>query len=141
MYRTTIQSPEAALCHLFLHCCLKDGKFSEAEMDDIAAKIVSFGLQRELNIKEELAGYNAYKNTISDETGYLQFLIRMIVPTNDFALYSYCLELGLSDSALDFSEKSLFKNLGDVLELTEAEQSTIQKLMVQRKVVQTQQFF
>ena len=141
MYRTTIQSPEAALCHLFLHCCLKDGKFSETEMDDVSSKIVSFNLQHELNIKQELIHYNTYKDTISDEIAYLQFLVKMIVPTNDLALYSYCLELGLSDSSLDFSEKNLFKNLGEVLELTETEQSTIQKLMVQRKVVQTQQFF
>jgi len=67
--------------------------------------------------------------------------MKLINPPNEAALYSYCLELGVSDSTLDASEKKLFEVLGNVLKLTDEEQSIIQKLMVQRKVVKTNKFF
>lgn len=141
MYDTLIQEPDKALSHLFLHCCFKDGKFTEAEIDDISAKFVALSLHKDLNFKQELQEYRTYKDLIDNETSYLQHLIKLINPTNEAALYSYCLELALSDASLDVSEKKLFDTLGTILELTGEEQNTIQKLMVQRKVVETNRFF
>ncbi len=141
MYESRIQTADVALCHLFLHCCFKDGEFTELEVDDVSAKFVTLGLHKDLNFKDELANYKSYKNTISDETLYLQYLAKIINPTNEAALYSYCLELGLSDATLDASEKNLFEKLGSVLQLEEQDQDAIQKLMVQRKVVETNKFF
>jgi hypothetical protein len=141
MYTTVVKTSDIALCHLFLHCCFKDGQFTEAEIDEVSGKFVELGLNKDLNFKDQLHNYKLYRNTITDEANYIKFLIQLINPTNEAALYSYCIELGLSDSSFDFSEKKLMETLGTVLELNESEQSIIQKLMVQRKVVETQKFF
>ena len=141
MYDTLIQTPDAALCHLFLHCCFEDGQFTEEEIDNVSGKFVALGLHKDLNFKKELSEYRSYKPAIQNEEAYLQYLIKLINPTNDAALYSYCLELALSDNALDISEKKLFERIGSILQLDEQEQNTIQKLMVQRKVVETNKFF
>jgi hypothetical protein len=76
-----------------------------------------------------------------NEKDYLQYLLKLLNPTNEAALYSYCVELGLSDAALEFEETKMLETLGSLLGLDEAEQNTIQKLMVQRKVVESQKFF
>ena len=141
MYDTLITTSDAAVCHLFIHCCFKDGEFKQTEIDEAADKFVSLELHKELNFKNELHNYRAYRNMIEDETKYLEYLIKLINPTNETALYSYCLELCLSDSQLDASENKLFETLGDILQLNEQEQSTIQKLMIQREVVKTNKFF
>lgn len=142
MYQTHINSTETAVCHLFLHCCFKDGEFTEAEIDEVAEKFTRLDLQKNLNFKDELRQYRAYRETIiTTETDYLQYLVKLINATNEFALYSYCLELSLSDAALEFTEKKFLETLGALLDINEAEQSAVQKLMVQRKVVETQKFF
>lgn len=142
MYQPYIKSPDTALCHLFLHCCFKDGEFTEAEIDEVAEKFTKLDMQKSLNFKDELREYRSYRETIiTSEQAYLQHLVKLINATNEFALYSYCAELSLSDAALEFTEKKFLENLGSLLEIDEAEQSIIQKLMVQRKVVETQKFF
>ncbi len=141
MYDKVVTTTDKAVCHLFIHCCFKDDVFVEAEVDEAAQKFVALDMHRNLNFKEEVKNYKAYKAYITDEKEYLQYLIRLISPAGEAALYSYCLELGVSDSALDPSEKKLFEMLGNILGLTAEEQSIIQKLMVQREVVKTNKFF
>ncbi|SRR6266540_1667947 len=141
MYDTLITTPDAALCHLFIHCCFKDGEFKKAEIDEAADKFVLLELHKELNFKDEIHKYKSYRNAIEDEAKYLEYLIKLINPTNEAALYSHCLELCLSDSQLDASENKLFETLGNILQLTEEEQNTIKKLMIQREVVKTNKFF
>src|SRR5215213_7671079 len=99
MYKDYVTTQEEALCHLFFHCCLKDGVFEEAELNQVSERIVSLGLRSTLNIKEEVIHYTTYSPSITDETAYLQHLTKLINPVNDLALYSYCLELMLSDSS------------------------------------------
>ncbi|HEY6976841.1 MAG TPA: TerB family tellurite resistance protein [Chitinophagaceae bacterium] len=141
MYKTLITTPDVALCHLFIHCCFKDGEFKQAEIDLAADKFVSLALHKELNFKNEIQNYKLYRDKITDEVKYLEYLIKLINPTNEAALFSHCLELCLSDSQLDASENKLFETLGTVLQLPEQEQNAIKKLMVQRQVVKTNKFF
>jgi hypothetical protein len=141
MYGTLITTPDVALCHLFIHCCFKDGKFTQTEIDLAADKFVLLELHKELNFKDEILKYKSYRNAIEDETEFLAHLVKLINPTNDSALYSHCLELCLSDAQLDTSENKLFEILGHVLQLTEEEQNIIKKLMIQREVVKTNKFF
>lgn len=141
MYSEFIQTPDKALAHLFLHICFKDGNFSEAEVDNVSDKFVKLGLQKGLNFKDEVINHKSFHASIVDETQFVEDLIRQINPVNDLALYSYCLDLGLSDNTLGFAEESLMLIIATVLNIDAAQKETITKLMVQRQVVATQQFF
>jgi uncharacterized tellurite resistance protein B-like protein len=141
MYKDYVTTQEEALCHLFFHCCLKDGRFEEPELEQVSAKIVALGLRSNLNIKEEVIHYTTYSATITEETEYLQYLIRLIKPVNDLALYSYCLELMLSDSSFEISEEILTDRIAEALQLEQHERDVIKKLMTQRKVVETDKLF
>ena len=57
MYETLITTSDVALCHLFIHCCFKDGEFKRAEIDVAADKFVSLELHKELNFKNEMRNY------------------------------------------------------------------------------------
>lgn len=138
MYINEVKSQDQALAHLFFHCCLKDGNFDDNEMNEVSAKLVDLGLYKQLDFKAEVLKYRNYKNSISDESAYLQFLVKTITPVNNYALYSYCAELVLSDSNFDLSEETLLKKLASILDISEAEQSVIQKLYAQRKVVKAE---
>jgi len=67
MYTDYITTQDEAVCHLFLHCCFKDGKFLPEEINAAAAKFVDLQIHRDLNFKEELQHYQAYKAFIEDE--------------------------------------------------------------------------
>ena len=54
MYNDYITTQNEAICHLFLHCCYKDGKFSHEEVDSVSAKFVDLQIHKDLNFKEEL---------------------------------------------------------------------------------------
>jgi len=141
MYKTYIDTADKAVCHLFLHCCFRDGNFSEAEIDAVSAKFVALGLQKDLNFKDELVQYRSYKDTVMDERQYIQDLISQINPTSELALYSYCLELGLSDNALEFGEEELLKTIGTVLQIDAPEQEIARKIFLQRQLVAANKFF
>jgi hypothetical protein len=141
MYNTYIDSADKAVCHLFLHCCFRDGSFTEAEIDSVSAKFVTLGLQKDINFKDELVQYRSYRETIADERQYITDLIKQINPTNELALYSYCLELGLSDNTLVFGEEELLKTIGTVLQIDAPEQEVIRKVFLQRQVVAANKFF
>src|SRR4051794_25373677 len=127
MYETLTTTSEVALCHLFIHCCFKDGEFKIEEIDEASEKFVLLELHKNLNFKDEMLKYNSYRNSIEDETEFLQYLIKLINPTNDAALFSHCLELCLSDRQLDTLEDKFFEILGNVLQLSQSEQSIIKK--------------
>ncbi|HVE61654.1 MAG TPA: hypothetical protein VNA26_07540 [Chitinophagaceae bacterium] len=141
MYRDAINTQDEALSHLFFHCCLKDGEFSESEVKAVSEKIVDAGLNRELNFKEEILKYKDYRSFIGDETEYLNFLIKLIRPINELALFSYCIELCLSDASIGVNEGALLSAIGKSLDIDEQNQTIIKNLMVQRKIVDTQKIF
>ncbi len=141
MYKSYVTTQEEAICHLFFHCCLKDDVFKEPELDQVAWKIIGFGLRSELNVKEEMTHYSTYRSNITDETAYLEYLIGLIKPVNELALYSYCLELMLSDSSFDLSEEVLTDKIAGLLSIDEKEREIIKKLITQRRVVEIDKLF
>ena len=111
MYNDYITTQNEAICHLFLHCCYKDGRFSHDEVDTVSQKFVDLQIHKDLNFKEELEHYKAYQVDMPDEEQYLNYIIKLINPVHDLALYSYCVELCLSDGLLSAEEESLLKKI------------------------------
>jgi uncharacterized tellurite resistance protein B-like protein len=140
MFRDYITTQDEAICHLFLYCCFKDGKFSEEEIDAVSQKFVDLQMHRDLNFKEELQHYRTYESELEDETEYLKYIFKLINPVHDLALYSYCVELCLSDSLLSSPEELLLKRIAVILEIEE-EQTTIDNLITQRKAVELEKIF
>jgi hypothetical protein len=64
-----------------------------------------------------------------------------INPTSELALFSYCLELGLSDNTLEFGEEELLKTIGTVLRIDAPEQEIARKIFLQRQLVAANKFF
>lgn len=133
MYKQLVRTQYQALCHLYFHCCLKDGVLSEAETDGLAERFVILGMQKNLNFKDEMDAYKSYRNNLEDETLYLEYLVNLIRPANELALYSHCVELTVSDELMDESEESFLKKLATILKIDEAQQQTIQRLIVEKK--------
>ena len=141
MYINEVKSQDQALCHLFFHCCFKDGEFNDPEKTDVSERLVEAGLYKHLDFKEEVIKYQAYRKDIFDEDAYLDFLIKMITPVNGIALYSYCVELVFSDASMSQSEENLLGKIANILDIDRPEQAIIKKLMAQRKVVKTEKIF
>lgn len=140
MYTDYITTQNEAICHLFLHCCYKDGKFSHDEVDTVSQRFVDLQIHKDLNFKEELQHYKTYQDSITSEEEYLNYIIKLINPVHDLALYSYCVELCLSDGLLSAEEESLLKKIGAILDIGE-EQSTLDNLITQRKAVELEKIF
>jgi hypothetical protein len=141
MYQDYITTQSEAICHLFLHCCFKDGNFSQDEIDNVSSKFVELQIHRDLNFKEELLHYRSYSIGIIDETTYLRYLVKMINPVQNFALYAYCCELCLSDKLLSMEEQSLLTGLAVLIDIDETEKNVIDALITQRKAVELQKIF
>jgi hypothetical protein len=143
MYTNVVTTQDQAVCHLFFHCCLEDDQFTQAEMDNLSGKLVALGLQPKVHIKDELISYRAYKPTITNENekAYLTYLIQLIKPVNELALYSYCVELCISDPALDPREEFFLVTLAEILDIVPAMSIMIEKLMAQRRAVELQKVF
>ena len=139
-YTELVKSDDEALCHLFLHCCLKDGVFTPEEIDLVAGKFVALGLQSVLNFKEEVIRYRSYKDYITDEDAYLKYLLGLLPPVNELALYSYCVELVISDATLDAREEMLLDKIAKQLNINETEYLVVKKLMLQRKIFESQSY-
>ena len=137
MYQTLVTTQNQALCHLFFHCCMKDGEFEEAELNQISEKLVILGLDKDLDFKNEVIQYRRYKPMLNDEKTYLQHLIYLISPVNELALFSYCIEMMISDGLLEMSEETLADNIADILMIEPAAREAIMKLEMQRKVIET----
>ncbi len=137
MYKNEVTSQDQALTHLLLHCCLKDGRFEDAEIDKISDIFVQFDLQKAQNFKNEIHLYRGYFPEITDEQQYIDFLVNLIMPVNVFALFSWCLELMLIDDSISTEEEALLQKIADALDISTEENATIYKLMVQRRIVLT----
>jgi len=141
MYTGLLKAPEEGLCHLFYYCCMKDDVFKDAELDAISDKMVSLGLHKKLNFKDEMQKFRSYKNTITDEDMYLKYLISLIKPTNTLALFSWCAELCVSDDSVSTGEDGLLYRIAKLLNIGETEKDLVQRLMVQRRsVLQKKEF-
>jgi len=141
MYQSIVKTPDEAICHLFLHCSMKDGKLKEQELDLAADKIVRLNIHKNVDVKLETRRYVEYQSSISDQNEYLQFLVRTITPVNSLALFSYCVELILGDDQIQPGEETLLSAIGNALQVTAEEHQVVQKLLVQRKIVETQKIF
>lgn len=141
LYTNLLKAQEEGICHLLYHCCMKDGVFEESEIDNIAGKLVTIDLHSKLNFKDELKKYKEYRPTITDEPAYLQYLISLIKPVNELALFSWCVELCICDGNLSAEEEHLLGEIATELKLDATEQATTQKLMVQRRVVEVDKLF
>ena len=138
MYNQSVITPEQALCHLYFHCSLKDGSLAPEETDSMADRFVSLGMQKELNFKDEMNAYRSYQKDIIDEWLYLEYLIKLISPVNSLALYSWCVELAMSDEKFDQAEQDLLKKIASLLEIEEEQQQVILKVFLERKVIETE---
>ena len=123
---------------MFFHCCLKDGTFSDDELTEVSSKLVDVGLYKQLNFKDEIQRYKSYGESVINDAGYLEFLVKMITPVNTLALYSYCVELVLSDSTLSVGEEALLGRIAGLLQIEPAEQDVTKRLMAQRRVVKSE---
>jgi hypothetical protein len=56
-------------------------------------------------------------------------------------LFSYCVELCLSDASIGVNEESLLSVISRSLDIDELAQTTIKNLIVQRKIVDTQKIY
>src|SRR5688572_3976279 len=140
MYKGVITTQEEALSHLFFHCCFKDDSFNDDELKAISDKLVMVDLHKNLNFKDEVLKYRTYRPELENERAYLEYLLQLIRPTHELALYSYCVELCLGDDVLGAQEERLLKTIAEILDMTE-ESEHINKLIIQRKVVETQKLF
>jgi uncharacterized tellurite resistance protein B-like protein len=141
IYENQVKTQDQALSHLLFHCCFKDGEFKGSEIDNISAKLVTAGLQANLNFKKEVITYQDYMPAIHDEQAYLQYLLDLIQPANELALFSWCAELCISDGELSAAEEKLLDEIASLLKITDGDELTIKKLMAQRKVVETEKIF
>lgn len=140
MYKEEITTQEEALSHLFFHCCFEDDTFNDDELKAISDKLVAVDLHHNLNFKDEVVKYRTYRPQLNNEQEYLQYLLQLIMPTNELALYSYCVELCLGDDLLGTQEERLLKTIAEIMDIQE-ESLVINKLMIQRKVVETGKLF
>lgn len=141
MYTEKVTTQDEAICHLFFHCCLKDGRFSKSEIDVVSGQLVTAGLHDKLNFKNEVQKYRSYESSITDEAAYIRYILQLIKPVNELALYSYCVELCIGDAELSPVEEKLLNEIAGVLNIAAASQDVIKKLCAQRKVVETQKLF
>ena len=104
---------------------------SDPELDTVSDMIVSAGLNKGHNLRAEYLNYKEYRSSIKDETRYLQHLIDLIRPVNQLALFSFCVELFLSDNNLGHSEEVLTTKIANLLHIDAAENRFIHKLITQ----------
>lgn len=135
MYNTEVNTQGEALCHLLFHCCLKDGRFEKGEIDKVSDIFIQFDLQHELNFKKEVIKYRQYAPSITDDKEFIDYLLKLIMPVNELALFSWCVELTLSDNNLSLEEEVLLDKVGAALEINREEIDVIKKLMIQRSIV------
>lgn len=129
MYREAINSADQALVHLAFHCCLKDGELQEEELDLIATSFVAKGVNKSLDLKEEMRSYQSYFRKITDETTFLIFLIRAIDPLYRMALFAFCAEIVYRNNRVSFGEEILLNKLAGLLYINEAENTAVQRLI------------
>jgi uncharacterized tellurite resistance protein B-like protein len=141
MYQNHIVTPDQALVHLAFHCSLKDGELQKEELEFISSSFVAKGINKELDIKEEIKFYKDYCKTIKDETAYLIFLIRTIKPTYKMALFAFCAEIVYRNGRVSLGEEVLLNKIADLLFVKDEENMAIQKLITEMNQVENRNFF
>lgn len=141
MYTSIVNDQDQALAHLFFHCCLEDENFTQAEMDDLSAKMVILGLNTRINVKEQLVQYRSYRKDIPDEQLYIRHLLGLIKPVNDLALFSWCVELCIDDPTFDAREEALLHKIAVELQLDNIDATVIRNCIAQRKAVELKKIF
>ena len=141
MYRTLITSPDQALIHLAFHCCMKDGNFQDEELDWLSETIVAKGINKTMNLKEEMVNYQFYYRTIKDEILYLDFLIDTIQPRHKLALFAFCAEMVYRDRIIALSEEVLLNKIADLLRVRDEENMAVQKLICELNEVERNNAF
>ncbi|HVU94644.1 MAG TPA: hypothetical protein VHE34_05440 [Puia sp.] len=141
MYTSIVNNQDQALAHLFFHCCLEDENFTLAEMDDLSAKLVILGLNTRINTRDELVSYRSYRAEIPDEQLYIRYLVSLIKPVNELALYSWCVELCIDDPALDAREEALLHKIAVELSLDNIDATVVRNCIAQRKAVELKKIF
>ena len=136
MYQNEINTHDQALVHLAFHCCLKDGELHDAELDFVSSAFVAKGLNKDLDLKQEIQSYQAYYKNMKDETAYLLFLIRNISPKNKLALFAFCAEIVNRDGNISLSEEVLLNKLASLLYIREGENLAIQRLIAELNAVE-----
>jgi uncharacterized tellurite resistance protein B-like protein len=136
MYRDLVNSPDQALVHLAFHCCLKDGELQDAELELVSESFAAKGLNKALNLKEEIQHYQGYQRTIKDETAYLLFLLQNIAPKNKLALFAFCAEIIIRDGNISLSEEVLLNKIAGLLYIRDQENITVQKLIAELNAVE-----
>lgn len=141
MYTEKVTTQDQAICHLLFHCCLRDGRFSASEIDAVSGQLVTVGLHDKLNFKDEVIKYRGYQTSITDETAYINYLLQLIRPVSELALYDYCVALCLGDANFSIEEETLLDNIAEALNIAVAERTVIKKLAAQHQVVKMQKLF
>ena len=141
MYQEAVRTGAEALTHLFFHCCLKDGEYTRTELNTLSDKIVVTGLDKQLNFRDEMQRYKSYYPNITSDDDYITYLVSLIKPVNELALYSYCVELCISDAVFGAEEEQLLKRIGNAFGIDPTVQESCRKLMVQRNVIETRKLF
>lgn len=141
MYRNVITLRDQALVHLAFHCCLKDGELQAAEMDFLSSTFVAKGINKELNLKEEMQHYQSYYRDIKDESAYVQFLIETIHPENKLALFAFCAEIIYRDNNIAISEEVLLNKIAGFLYVKDNENMVIQNLITELNDVEKNNAF
>lgn len=65
MYTEKVTTQDQAICHLFFHCCLKDGRFSSSEIDAVSGQIVTAAAQSSGNGKSILIEWLTQVNRLN----------------------------------------------------------------------------
>ena len=141
MYMDLIQQPDQALVHLAFHCCLKDGGLQSEELDLLSTTFVAKGINKNLDLKEEMIHYRSYFHNIKDETRYLHFLFDTIQPYNKLALFAFCAEIVYQNGRVSLAEEVLLQKIASVLYISENENLVIQKLITELNDVERRNAF
>lgn len=141
MYQTYINSADKALVHLSFHCCLKDGSLQQEELDSISSTFAAKGLNKNLDLKEEMQHYMSYRKNLGNETGFLQHLLNTIKPKNKLALFAFCAEIIYRDGVVAISEEALLNKIAGLLYVRDSESITIQNLIVELNEVEKKSAF
>ncbi len=136
MYREKISSADQALVHLAYHCCLKDGEMQPEELDLIATSFVAKGVNKNLDLKEEMKAYQSYAKDLTDETTFLIFLISTISPKYKLALFAFCADIIYRNHQVTMGEEILLHKLAGLLYITETESTTLQRFIHEMYLVE-----
>lgn len=141
MYQNLINTPDRALVHLAFHCSLKDGELHETELDLISANFVDKGLNKELDLKQEMESYQSYYKTLRDESSFLNFLVQAIRPKHKLALFAFCAEIINRDGNISLSEEVLLNKIASLLYIRDQENMAVQKLIAELNEVEKMNAF